>query len=153
VPAEIIRVFILAQNRLLREALARLLAKKNDIHIVGAADLTPQLVQVVVGASPDVLLSDPSALAAPQMQLIPELRAAVPGLKVVMIGMEGGEDAFLQAVREGVAGYLLTEASAAEVAAAVRGVARGEAICPPYLCNVLFRYVAVERSRTLQLPF
>jgi DNA-binding NarL/FixJ family response regulator len=153
VPAEIIRVFILAQNRLLREALARLLAKKNDIHIVGAADLTPQLVQVVVGASPDVLLSDPSALAAPQMQLIPELRAAVPGLKVVMIGMEGREDAFLQAVREGVAGYLLTEASAAEVASAVRGVARGEAICPPYLCNVLFRYVAVERSRTLRLPF
>ena len=150
--ADIISVFILAQNRLLREALARLLAKKNDIRIVGASDLSPRLIEMVAGTAPDVLLSDATVFSAPQMQHVHELRAAVPGLKVVMIAMEAGEDVFLHAVREGIAGYVLKEASAAEVASAVRGVARGEAICPPELCNVLFRYVATEQVRTFSIP-
>ena len=117
---DITSVFILAQNRLLREALARLLSKKADLRIAGASDFSSQLVQVIAQASPDVLLSDPTALAIPQMHIVQEIRAAVPGLKVVMIGMEAGEDIFLQAVRDGISGYVLKDASAAEVASAVR---------------------------------
>ena len=60
---DITSVFILAQNRLLREALARLLSKKADLRIAGASDFSPQLVQLIAQASPDVLLSDPTALA------------------------------------------------------------------------------------------
>jgi DNA-binding NarL/FixJ family response regulator len=152
VPADITSVFILAQNRLLREALARLLSKKNDIQVVGASDFSAQLLPLVANASPDVLLSDAAAFASPQLQLVSELRNAVPGLKVVMIGMESGEHLFIEAVREGIAGYLLKDASAAEVASAVRGVARGDAVCPPQLCNVLFKYVASERARSIRLP-
>lgn len=150
--ADITSVFILAQNRLLREALARLLTKKTDLKIVGASDFSPQLVQAIATASPDVLLSDPTAFASPQMHIVQEVRAAVPGLKVVMIGMEANEDVFLRAVRDGISGYVLKDASAAEVASAVSGVARGEAICPPQLCNVLFRYVAKEPVRPYRLP-
>ena len=151
-PTDITHVYILAQNRLLREALARLLSKKSDIQVVGASDFSSQVVQLVANSGPDVLLADSTAFAMPQMRLIPEVCTAVPGLKVVMIGMESQEEAFLQAVREGIAGYLLKEASAAEVAAAVRAAARGEAICPPSLCHVLFRYIAAERVRSFRLP-
>ena len=149
---DITSVFILAQNRLLREALARLLSKKADLRIAGASDFSPQLVQLIAQASPDVLLSDPTAFASRQMHIVQEIRAAVPGLKVVMIGMEAGEDIFLQAVRDGISGYVLKDASAAEVASAVRCVAKGEAICPPQLCNVLFRYVAQQQDRPYCLP-
>jgi DNA-binding NarL/FixJ family response regulator len=152
VHADITSVFILAQNRLLREALARVLAKKADFKIVGDCDFSPQLVDAITASAPDVLLSDPAAFAAPQMHIVAEVRAAVPGLKVVMIGMERDEDVFLRAVREGVSGYVLKDASAAEVVSAVRGVARGEATCPPELCAVLFRYVAKEPSRPYRLP-
>ncbi len=151
-PTEITSVFILAQNRLLREALTRVLAKKSDLNVVGASDFSPQLVQVISCAAPDVLLSDSTLCATPQMQLVPELRAAIPGLSVVMIGMDSNEEFFLQAVRDGVAGYLLKDASAAEVAFAVRAVARGEAVCPPLLCSFLFRHVAAEGKRSFRLP-
>ena len=66
-----------------------------------------------------------------------------------MIGMDAGEDIFLQAVRDGISGYVLKDASAAEVTSAVRIVAKGEAICPPQLCNVLFRYVAEMQVRPI----
>ena len=48
----------------------------------------------------------------------------------------------MAAVRSGVMGYLLKDASAAELVAAVRAVHRGEAVCPPQLCSRLFRFVA-----------
>jgi DNA-binding NarL/FixJ family response regulator len=141
-----IAVFILAENRLLREALTRLLSKKCDIRVVGACAFSPQVVQQVAQAAPDVLLSDPTATALPDLHLIQEVRVAVPGLKVVMIGMEARRDSFLQAVRDGVSGYMLKDASAAEVASAVRAVAHDQAVCPPDLCLTLFQHVAAERS-------
>lgn len=141
-----IGVFILAENRLLREALTRLLSKKSDIGVVGACAFSPQVVEQVVEAAPDVLLSDSTAAALPDLRLIPEVRAAVPGLKVVMIGMEASRDSFLQAIRDGVVGYMLKDASALEVASAVRAVANDQAVCPPDLCLTLFQYVAAERS-------
>jgi DNA-binding NarL/FixJ family response regulator len=143
-----IAVFILAENRLLREALARLLSKKNDVRVAGACAFSPQVIEQIAGAEPDILLADSSASALPDLQLIPEVRSALPGLKVIMIGMEDGRDPFMRAVRDGVAGYVLKDASAMEVVTAVRSVANGEAACPPHLCLHLFDYVASERQQS-----
>lgn len=64
--------------------------------------------------------------------------------KIVLFGMDDNEETFLKAVRLGVRGYLLKDASSAEIIAAIHGVAEGKAVCPPHLCLALFRYVAQE---------
>jgi two-component system NarL family response regulator len=67
--------------------------------------------------------------------------------------MDAESASFLEAVRCGVAGYLLKDASAADVTAAVRAVVRGEAICPPQMCMVLFQTVTqVERDWRTKTP-
>jgi DNA-binding NarL/FixJ family response regulator len=139
---DVVRVFILAENRLLREALARILNKKSDIRVVGASPFTPDIVQQIAGTAPHVLLSDSATVTLSELQLVPEVRAAIPGLKVVMVGMESERGTFLKAVRDGIVGYVLKEASAMEVAACVRSVANGEAVCPPTLCMTLFEQLA-----------
>jgi DNA-binding NarL/FixJ family response regulator len=139
---ESVQVFILAENRLLREALARILSKKSDIRVVGASAFSPDVVGQISDAAPDVLLSDSAAVALSDLRLIAEVRAAIPGLKVVMIGMDADRDIFLRAVRDGIVGFVLKDASAMEVAAAVRSVANNEAVCPPGLCLALFERVA-----------
>jgi len=58
------------------------------------------------------------------------------------------ESTFLTAVRAGVSGYLLNDASATELIATIRAVTRGEAVCPPLLCSALFRVVA-QRERLI----
>jgi DNA-binding NarL/FixJ family response regulator len=80
---------------------------------------------------------------------IRELQQCDPGIKILVISMDADAKAFLQAVREGVAGFVLKDASSAEIVAAVRAVARGEAVCPNELCQTLFEYVA---RQGLQLP-
>jgi len=141
---ETVQVFILAENRLLREALARILSKKSDIRVVGASPFSPSVVRDIRATAPDVLLSDSAAVALSELQLVSEVRAAVPGLKVVMIGMDADQATFLRAVRDGVVGYVLKDASAMEVASAVRSVASDEAVCTPTLCRTLFEQVSKQ---------
>jgi DNA-binding NarL/FixJ family response regulator len=66
-----------------------------------------------------------------------------PDLKIILIGMELDEKQFMEAIRSGAVGYLLKDASALDVIAAVRSVSRGEAVCPPALSSLLFRYAAL----------
>jgi len=140
-----VSVFLLAENRLLREALARILNKKNNITVSGAASYAPNIESVIASVSPDVLLFDPLDWHL-GLTLIRLLRDSMPSLKVIMIGMEADGELFLRAVREGIAGYLLKDAPAAEVAAAVRSVASNFAVCPQELCQVLFDYVSRQRA-------
>ena len=139
-------VFLLAENRLLREALVRILNKKADIRVSDAQPFTPTSIQDMVAAAPDVLLMDSFSNALSRLEFIREVQRAMPALKVIMIGMECEEQDFLQAIRAGAVGYILKEASAHEVVTGVRAVAAGEAICPPQLSMCLFRYVARQNS-------
>lgn len=144
--AAVAAVFLLAQNRLLREALARILGKKNEIAVVGSSVFSANALDEVTKASPDVLVMDSFGVETAELGFLHELRSLLPGLKVVLIGMEPNEQVFLQAVREGVLGYVLEDASAIEVVNTVRAVANDEAVCPPRLCASLFRYVAQQRN-------
>ncbi len=137
-----ISVFLLAENRLLREALAKILNKKTDITVVGSAPLSSGVVLKITASSPQVLLFDPPHNTRGECSIIPPLRKALPTLKVVMIGMDPDKELFLRAVRDGIAGYVLKDATAPEVADAVRSVAENQAVCPAGLCQALFEYVA-----------
>jgi DNA-binding NarL/FixJ family response regulator len=152
-PPDHIGVYLLAGNRLLREALAKLLQKRGDIRLLGATGLSPQIVEQIVAAGPQVLLCDLAVDTLGRLQIAREIRKAVPGIKILMIGMDADEKAFIQAVADGVIGYLLKEASAAEIADAVHAVAKDEAVCPPSLCRALFDHVSSsDSSQASQVP-
>ena len=140
-------VFLLAQNRLLREALAKILDKKTDVQVVGASAFSSTVLEQISAACPDVLLMDSFTAAASHLEFVREVQRCIPAIKVLMIGMDVDEQAFLQAVREGAVGYLLKDASALEVVAALRAVRSGEAVCPRELSLCLFRYVSRQSQQ------
>jgi two-component system, NarL family, response regulator DevR len=139
-------VFLLAQNRLLREALSRILSNKNDIAVVGSCALTEESLNEVVASAPDVLVIDSFATSLAHLDLVRDVRQKLTDLKLVVIGMDVDQQNFLQAIREGVMGYLARDASALEVVAAVRTVANGGAVCSPTLCAFLFRFAAQQNQ-------
>ncbi len=135
-------VFLLAENRLLREALVRMLSKKDDIRIVGSGSCSAKILPQILSAEPHIIVLDSVSKALSQDRVVRRLREARPEIGVVMVGMEADEGVFLRLVREGVLGYVLADASAAEVWHAIRNVAAGEAVCPPSLSVALFRFAA-----------
>jgi two-component system, NarL family, nitrate/nitrite response regulator NarL len=148
VPILPIRALLLIENRLLREALVRLFRKRSDLEVVGQASPTDQTPLGILDTQCQVLVGD--AFFADRLQEGFAAKGGLPaGCKIILIGMESGEEQFIAAVRSGVSGYLRQDASASDVVAAVRAVYRGEAVCPPQLCSVLFRFVA---QMTTEMP-
>ncbi len=137
-------VFLLAGNRLLREALARILRTKAELSLAGVIPYSPQAIEQIAGSGCRILLVDSVATAVSDLQFVREAIRALPGLKVVLIDMHEDEETFLKAVRAGVVGYVLKDASAMDVIAAVHAVSQGKAVCPPRLGLALFQYVSRE---------
>jgi DNA-binding NarL/FixJ family response regulator len=117
-------VFLLVENRLLRDALAKLLDNKNDLEIVGACGFSALCLGELVRAAPDVIMID-SFTSTLHGEFLRRVRDELQSLKIVMIGMDADEQSFLHSVQEGALGYLVKDASAAEIASAVRTVANG----------------------------
>lgn len=139
-PARKPAVFLVAGNRLLREALARLLARNGDFNVCGVSPNVPESPCCSVGASgADALILDSVSARLPDCAFISEIANQAPGVKVVLIDMADDRDIFLECVRAGAMGYLLKDASAAEVVSGVQAVIQGQAVCPPHLFAHLFR--------------
>jgi two-component system NarL family response regulator len=143
-------VFLLIENRLLREALIRLFRKRSDLNVVGQGSPTDEPPLRILESQCDVLAGD--SFLTDRLATSLAARGGMPqGCKVILVGMEPDEEQFLGAVRSGVTGYLLQDASASDVVAGVRAVFRGEAVCPSQLCSALFRFVA-KSSTVTPLP-
>jgi DNA-binding NarL/FixJ family response regulator len=141
-----ISIFLLTENRLVREALVRIFAHQSDLHVAATASLSAQIVSEISASNANILISDASTNILSELEIVPELHAVAPDLRVLLIGMEADPTTFLRAVRAGVVGYVLKDASSADVARAVRAVAADEAVCPASLCAYLFRCVAQRTS-------
>src|SRR5215510_2012848 len=141
-----VRIFLLVGNRLLRDTLLRLFRKPADVSIVGQGSPSATPSTDVQESNCDVILTD--SIPAPVVLADDPAPPALPNAEVLLVGMEDDEDQFLSAVRAGSSGYLLKDASAADVLSAVRSVSRGEAVCPPRLCLTLFKWVADEARET-----
>lgn len=139
---ERIDVFLVAQNCLLREALVRVLRKREDIVVVGAIPFSPSAWEVIAEANPDVVLFDSAGIALTGPRLVAHMQQMGKSQKSVMVGMEEDEATFLRAVGEGVVGYVLKDASATEIVRVIRAVAAGEAVCPPRFSSSLFQCAA-----------
>jgi DNA-binding NarL/FixJ family response regulator len=135
-------VLLLVENRLLREALAGILRKQADLTLVGVDRYTPQILEQVAELKCEIALIHHATAMNAAPNILSQLLGNTPDLKIVLFGMSDEGEMFLSAVRGGVMGYLLDDASAQDILAAVRRVAQGEAVCPPRMCLNLFHFVA-----------
>ncbi|HEY2546331.1 MAG TPA: response regulator transcription factor [Candidatus Acidoferrum sp.] len=134
-------LYVLTESRLVRESLSRTLQKRADLCVVGASGFRDFDLDWIATSGCNVVLMD--RLTSPQdTDMLQELLSRAPSIKVLLFGMDDNPSIFLKSVCLGVCGYLLKDASAAEILAAVRAVSRDEAACPPSLCMALIQYVA-----------
>jgi len=140
-PSSPVRVYVVAENRLLRETLVRLFRKRSEINMVGDACCSASAIEDIASAKSELLLLDCFTNHSSDDWLA-DLQESIPEIKIVLFGMDEDPGLFLRAVRRGVAGYVLKNASATDLLDAVRTVAQGEATCPAKFCKVLFKTVA-----------
>lgn len=136
------RLFLVIENRILREVMSATLRRQPDFSVVCAARYSSGVFRDATDSACDIFLADHPSVAAFPANFLPDLLVRLPGCKAILFGMEDDPGGFVQAVRAGVTGYLLGEASAEETIVAVRRVMAGEAVAPARLCQHLFQFVA-----------
>ena len=83
-----IRVFLLSDHRLLRDALARSLGSQADISLVGAQESSLSITAEMIESTCDVLLVDPVNATELDTYVLDRLQDAFSDLRVVMIDRE-----------------------------------------------------------------
>ncbi|MGV9264313.1 response regulator [Kitasatospora sp. NPDC003701] len=144
-----IRVIIVDDQAMVRAGFAALLGVQSDIDVVGDAADGAQALEVCGRTHPDVVLMD---VRMPGMDGLEAARRlldpAVPGAhrpKVLMLTTFDVDDYVYEALRAGASGFLLKDAPPADLIAAVRVVAAGEALLAPSVTRRLIEDFARTR--------
>ncbi|WBB79368.1 response regulator transcription factor [Micromonospora sp. WMMD882] len=144
-----IRVMVVDDHPMWRDGVARDLTEAGH-HVVATTGEGRQAVRIAPAARPDVVVLDLHLPDAAGAEVIHGLRAALPGVRVLMLSASGEEADVLAAVKAGATGYLLKSAAAAEFLDAVARTARGEAVFTPGLAGLVlgeYRRLAAEPAR------
>src|SRR4029079_12827754 len=125
-----IRVVLADDQALVRGGFAMILGAREDIEVVGEASDGEEAVALVAREHPDVVLMD---VRMPVMDGLEATRriAAGSSARVIVLTTYDVDDAVFAALRAGASGFMLKDVRPADLADAVRVVARGDALLAP----------------------
>jgi two-component system response regulator DesR len=129
----VIRVLIAEDQAMVRGALASLLGLEPDIEVVGEVARGDEVVAAALAAAPDVALLDIEMPGSTGLDATVELLEAVPRCRVLILTTFGRPGYLRRAMASGASGFLLKDAPAGELAAAIRRAVTGERIVDPGL--------------------
>jgi DNA-binding NarL/FixJ family response regulator len=149
-----VRVFVVDDHTVVRRGLRAYLEMVDDMEVVGEAPDGQEALEgiaglVAAGQPPDVVLMD---LLMPGMDGVTATAAITrrhPEMGVVAMTSFTQADLVHGALQAGAAGYLLKDAEADEVAAAIRAASRGEVHLDPVIAKQLTRALVDPRPRTV----
>lgn len=148
------RVVIAEDERLTREALARLLALEDDLEIVGQVGDGEQAFRLVRDLVPDVLLTDINMPKMNGIELTQKVKQLLPQVGVCILTIYHDDSSVFQAIKAGATGYVLKDSPPEETVEAIRAIARGDGLLHPSIAaRVLaeFNRISAQRAADLKL--
>lgn len=139
-----VRVLVVDDDPLVRAALTMVLRDADGLQLVGEATDGDEVPDAVHRHRPDVVLMDIRMARVDGLQALRTLRAAGDPPEVVVLTTFDADEQVVRAVRDGAAGFLLKDTPPADIVAAIRRVADGEAVLDPSVTRGLLRHVAVQ---------
>ena len=127
-PSDVISVLLAEDQTMLRDALTALLGLEPDIEVVAAVGTGEEALAAAARLRPDVALLDIEMPGMDGLTVAERLGDTLPSCRVVIVTTFGRPGYLHRAMHADVAGFVLKEARAAEVASVVRRVHAGERV-------------------------
>ena len=122
-----IRIVLADDHTIVREGLKQLLIAAGDLAVVGEAQNGHEVMGRVRELDFDLLLLDMSMPGKSGIELIKQVRAEKPKLRILVLSMHEEHQYAVRAIRAGAAGYLTKESATRQLVDAIRKVASGGA--------------------------
>ena len=124
-------VLIADDQPMVRAGLRSLLEGEDDIEVVGEVGDGEHALRAVRQHCPDVVLMDIRMPVLDGLEATRRLTAADSSARVLVLTTFDLDEYVFEALRAGASGFLLKDATAEELVAAVRTLAAGDAILAP----------------------
>jgi DNA-binding NarL/FixJ family response regulator len=138
-------VRIADDQALVRVGLRKILEAESDLTVVAEAGDGQDAVREARRLRPDVILMDIRMPVLDGIEATRRIVAEYPGAKVLVLTTFGLDGYVYEALRAGASGFMLKDAPAEEIAAAVRVVAGGDALLAPAITRSVVEEFAKQR--------
>jgi DNA-binding NarL/FixJ family response regulator len=123
-----IRVFLVDDHEVVRQGLRFLLDAEDDIEIVGEAGTAAEAVSCILKTAPKVAVLDVRLPDGSGVEVCREIRSNNPGIAALMLTSFSEDEALLDAVIAGAAGYVLKDVRGFDLVNQIRKVAAGRSL-------------------------
>jgi DNA-binding NarL/FixJ family response regulator len=142
--AGLVRVLVVDDHAVVREGLRHVLTASEGFSVVGEAANATEALGLAETVRPDVVLLDLTMPGISGLEAAAELRRRASGARILVLSMHEQDEYVLAAVRGGADGYILKDASPAELRAAIRTVGAGGEYFSPAVARRLTAAVRGE---------
>ena len=132
-----IRVLLVEDHRMVREALSEILKKVPEIDVVGEAGDAHEALQQATALSPDVIVLDIRLPDVNGIEVAARLRDLGSRAKVVALSAFADKRFVTAMLRAGASAYVTKSAAGTELVRAIRAVAAGQGYFPPEIAGAL----------------
>lgn len=146
-----IRVLLVDDHRMVREALRDALAKVADVQIVGEAGDARSAIEQAQLQSPDVIVLDIGLPDLNGMEVVVRLREAGSQAKIVVLSAYSDKRFVTEMLRSGASAYVTKSAAGTELVRAIRAVVSGQGYFSPDIAGTLAS-AARDRPGPGELP-
>lgn len=136
-----IRLLLIEDNRLLREGLAMVLKKQQDMKVVETVGDGENILAIMQKYKPELVLLDLGLRNRSSLNLVKLLKKNFTAAKIIMMDLIPLQADVLEFVQAGVSGFILKDATIVDFLKTIRSVAKGLQILPPNLTGSLFSQI------------
>ena len=148
-----IRVLVVDDQALFREALSTLLGSQRQVEVVGEAADGAEALREVARAAPDVVLMDLRMPVLDGLSATRRIAVEHPTVRVLALTTFDTDDEVFAALRAGAVGYLLKDVTAARLVEAVVAADRGQSVLSPTVATrVVARVAALPEADAPPAP-
>lgn len=126
-----LRLMLVDDQSLFREALRTLLSLQDDFEIVAEAENGERAIVLAKAHRPDVILMDLRMPVLGGVEATRRIIAATPMARVIVLTTFEEDEEIFEAMRAGALGYLLKACSADKLCESVRAAAKGTSVLEP----------------------
>ncbi len=121
------RIYIIDDQILFREGLASLLKNQHDFDVIGEAEASDLIIELVIELKPDLVLLDPASSDGNCAKAIKSIVSHCPSTTIVILTNQELDELLLESIKAGANGYMLKNTPITKLIAALRAIERGEA--------------------------